>query len=110
MTLSEFRRLLEIWGSDPQRWPTGDRERAIALLGDSPEARQLNDEARKLDRALDALPLPIDVQASARWLKGAVLARGQARSWRWLPWRSCWVGSFPSQEIPTAARMMSLRC
>ena len=93
MTLSEFRRLLEIWGSDPQRWPTGDRERAIALLGDSPEARQLNDEARKLDRALDALPLPIDVQASARWLKGAVLARAARlpektglRDWLGLYW------------------------
>ena len=75
MTLSEFRRLIEIWGSDPQRWPAGDGERAIALLGDSLEARRLKDEATGLDRALDALPLPIDLERSARRLKGAILAR-----------------------------------
>jgi len=75
MTNSEFRRLLEIWGSNPQRWPTGDRERAIALLVGSPEARKLIEEARQLDRALDGLPLRIDPEQSARRLRGVILAR-----------------------------------
>src|SRR5262249_58811444 len=75
MTISEFQRLLEIWGGSPQRWPPEDREQAMALLGESAQARQLQEEARKLDRALDALPPAIDLDESARRLKGAILSR-----------------------------------
>jgi hypothetical protein len=69
MTLSEFQRLLNTWGSDLQRWPEGERERAAALLRDSAAARELRAEEQQLDRALDAQPLPIGPEPSARALR-----------------------------------------
>ena len=69
MTLSEFQRLLNTWGSDLQRWPDGERERAAALLRDSAAARELRAEEQLLDRALDAQPLPIEQEPSARALR-----------------------------------------
>src|SRR5260370_8179505 len=69
MTLSEFQRLLNTWGSDLQRWPAGERERAAALLRGSAAARELSAEEQQLDHALDAQPLPIEPEASARALR-----------------------------------------
>ena len=69
MTLSEFQRLLNTWGSDLQRWPEGERERAAALLRDSAAARELSAEEQQLDRALDAQPLAIEQEPSARALR-----------------------------------------
>lgn len=66
MTLSEFQRLLNIWGSNLQRWPEGERERAAALLRESAAARELSAEEQQLDRALDAQPLPLQEESSAR--------------------------------------------
>jgi hypothetical protein len=65
MTLSEFQRLLNTWGSDLRRWPEGERDRAAALLRDSAAARELTAEEQQLDRALDAQPLALR-EASAR--------------------------------------------
>jgi hypothetical protein len=69
MTLSEFQRLLNTWGSDLRRWPEGERERAAALLRDSAAARELSAEEQQLDHALDAQPLTIEPEASARALR-----------------------------------------
>jgi hypothetical protein len=69
MTLSEFQRLLNIWGSDLKRWPEGERDRAAVLLRDSAAARELSAEEQRLDRALDAQPLPIEPEPSARALR-----------------------------------------
>ncbi len=69
MTLSEFQRLLNTWGSDLRRWPEGEREQAAALLRDSAAARELSAEEQQLDRALDAQPLPIKQEPSARALR-----------------------------------------
>ncbi len=72
MTLSEFQRLLNTWGSDLQRWPAGERERAAALLRGSAAARELSAEEQQLDHALDAQPLPIEPEASARALRRVI--------------------------------------
>src|SRR5260370_14513833 len=72
MTLSEFQRLLNAWGSDLQRWPAGERERAAALLRGSAAARELSAEEQQLDHALDAQPLPIEPEASARALRRVI--------------------------------------
>jgi hypothetical protein len=72
MTLSQFQRLLNTWGSDLQRWPEGERERAAALLRDSAAARELRAEEQQLDRALDAQPLPIALELRTRALRRAL--------------------------------------
>jgi hypothetical protein len=74
MTLSEFQRLLDTWGSNPLRWPEGQRERAAALLRESPAARELRAEAQRLDRALDAQPMPIE-QSSIRAVRAALRSK-----------------------------------
>lgn len=55
MTLARFEQILDVHGSTPEKWPVHESEAALALAGDSRIARELWDEARRLDQALDAL-------------------------------------------------------
>lgn len=54
MMIWRFRRLIEAHGGDPEHWPAERRAAAEALLRQSRRARDLLDEARQLDAALDA--------------------------------------------------------
>jgi hypothetical protein len=58
MTLAEFERLLEVYGSDRTRWPVEARASAGQLVARDRAARRLLAEAEALDRALERAPLP----------------------------------------------------
>jgi hypothetical protein len=58
MTLPEFERLLEIYGSDRTRWPVEARASAGQLTARDPTACRLLLEAEALDRILERAPLP----------------------------------------------------
>jgi len=61
MTVEQLAVLLEIYGSDPRRWPQADRAAAEALILKSPEAQELHARAQALDNLLDTVtPLPAD--------------------------------------------------
>lgn len=52
MTFIRFRKLVEAYGADFQRWPEQERNEAHALLVVSPEAAQLLKEARVVDAGI----------------------------------------------------------
>jgi hypothetical protein len=56
--------LLDAYGADPSRWPTADQAGAQARLANAPAEAQV--EARRLDRALAALPAPPAPDAALR--------------------------------------------
>jgi hypothetical protein len=58
MTMAEFERLLDVYGSDRTRWPIEARAGAGQLVARERAARRLLAEAEALDRALDRAPLP----------------------------------------------------
>ncbi|HZT47114.1 MAG TPA: hypothetical protein VFA64_04005 [Hyphomicrobiaceae bacterium] len=58
MTMAEFERLLDVYGSDRTRWPAEARAGAGQLVARDRAARRLLAEAEALDRALDRAPLP----------------------------------------------------
>ena len=58
MTLGEFERLLEVYGSDRTRWPVEARASAAQLAARDPAACRLLIEAEALDRILERAPLP----------------------------------------------------
>jgi hypothetical protein len=58
MTLPEFERLLDVYGSDRTRWPVEARASAAQLAARDPAACQLLVEAEALDRVLERAPLP----------------------------------------------------
>jgi hypothetical protein len=58
MTLADFERLLEVYGSDRTRWPVEARSGAGQLVARDKAARRLLAEAECLDRALERAPLP----------------------------------------------------
>jgi hypothetical protein len=92
MTRQQFERLLETYGADTARWPTGPRAAARALLARDPAARAALEAAQRLDALLDRYAAPAapgsaerivaslrelppqqaDLPATAGW--GAVLA------------------------------------
>jgi hypothetical protein len=58
MTIAEFERLLDVYGSDRARWPVEARAGAGQLVARDKAARRLLAEAEALDRALETAPLP----------------------------------------------------
>lgn len=56
MDMQRLEVLLDAYGADPARWPAAERAAALALLAADPAARAGLEQARQLDRALDALP------------------------------------------------------
>jgi len=73
MTLARLQCLLDVWGSDPNRWPAKERAYRERMLAD-PVARALLDEAHALDGALyrseSAARASVDDQAVGRVLAG----------------------------------------
>ena len=65
MTIAEFERLLDVYGSDRTRWPVEARAGAGHLVGRDRAARRLLAEAEALDRALEQAPLPTLAQEAA---------------------------------------------
>jgi len=58
MTLTEFERLLDVYGGDRTRWPTEARAAAAHLVARDADARRVLAEADALDRVLERAPLP----------------------------------------------------
>ena len=58
MTLTEFERLLDVYGGDRTRWPTEARAAAAHLVARDADAQRLLAEAEALDRVLERAPLP----------------------------------------------------
>jgi len=73
MTLEEFKRLAETWGGDMARWPEASRAAAEALA-QTADARQILEDARQLDRLIDAAAPEISEDRVSRAI-GAVTIR-----------------------------------
>jgi hypothetical protein len=58
MTLTEFERLLDVYGGDRTRWPMEARAAAAHLVARHADAQRLLGEAEALDRVLERAPLP----------------------------------------------------
>jgi len=58
MTIADFARLLDVYGSDRTRWPVEARAGAGQLVGRDKAARRLLAEAEALDKTLERAPLP----------------------------------------------------
>jgi len=87
MSLERLRVILEAYGAQTDRWPTAEREPALALLAASSEARALRDEAARIDAALDLLSaaeMPGDLLS--RVLADAPGAGARRRTRHW--WRA----------------------
>jgi hypothetical protein len=65
MTIAEFERLLDVYGSDRTRWPVEARASAGHLVARDRAARRLLAETEALDRALERAPLPTLAQEAA---------------------------------------------
>jgi hypothetical protein len=65
MTIAEFERLLDVYGSDRSRWPAEARAGAGHLVARDGAARRLLAEAEALDRVLERAPLPTLAQEAA---------------------------------------------
>jgi hypothetical protein len=73
---ARFRKLVDSYGADLQRWPLELRDKARALMDASSEARELLAAAKRLDAAIDA-----DAREdAARWQTHRTLALGRLRS------------------------------
>jgi hypothetical protein len=79
MTLPEFERLLEVYGSDRSRWPVAARASAGQLVARLATARRLLAEAECLDRVLERAPMPTLAREAALAERILVAARRSPR-------------------------------
>jgi hypothetical protein len=56
MTLARLGELLDAYGADPERWPSAEREAALALLAQSAQARHRREASAQLDGVLNLAP------------------------------------------------------
>lgn len=56
MTVTEFSRLLEVYGADLRRWPSSVREAGLALAASEPAAQAVLTEEKALDAILAEAP------------------------------------------------------
>lgn len=103
MTIAEFERLLDVYGSDRSRWPVEARAGAGQLVARDKAARRLLAEAEALDRALERAPLPSLAEEAA--LAERILAAAR-RSPRMVP--PTGAPSMPERE-PVARNVVRLR-
>lgn len=68
MTLEEFTKIVAIYGSDTEAWPTVVRDDCKALIADSSEARTLIEQQRELDRLMNQIAAPEFPDLEARVL------------------------------------------
>lgn len=72
MTIDRLGRLLEAYGGDFARWPAEARGEAQALLSASAEAREMLEDALRLDEALAVVRPPRPDAAVAARLRGLI--------------------------------------
>ena len=104
MKLGRFSAILEAYGADPNRWPSGEREDALALTKSSVPAARALAEARILDSVLLQQALPDIAQETERFtLLHLAIVSGARR--RTITWFGRWFGIdlAPSQLWPSVA-------
>ena len=79
MTIADFERLLDVYGSDRTRWPVEARASAGQLVARDKAARRLLAEAEALDRTLERAPLPSLAEEAALADRILVAARRSPR-------------------------------
>ncbi len=79
MRMDRFRELLDAYGAEPGRWPSGERAAAEALLAEKPEARDLRGRTAKLDAMLDRAAPLAPPMIDAEVLIERVLANSQSQ-------------------------------
>ena len=75
LSMQRFEQLIDAYGTDPQRWPPGERQAALQLVESLPDAARLMQETVWLDEALDHYDVPAFDQLSARILAQPLPAR-----------------------------------
>ena len=73
MTLEQFKKLVECFGSDLRSWPDSEREEGAAMLMQTPEARAFWREAQ----ALDHLLLESAPEQAEPWMVDVIVERAQ---------------------------------
>jgi hypothetical protein len=104
MEMTRLREIIEAYGAEPARWPVGERAPAQALLRRSAEARAMQDDARRLDRALDLMPRIGPSPA----LAGRILAAAPASRGAWSLLRIVWPFEGPWRPVAAWASAAAL--
>ena len=110
MSPERFRRLVETYGAEVERWPEAERPAAWALLALSAEAKEAWREAAPLDEALRTVTPPPPSDALAARLSDLPLRSDKAkpnspRRWRWIAYR--WL-AWPVAVAATAMLFFAL--
>ena len=106
MTLTEFERLLEVYGSDRTRWPVAARASAGQLVTRLPAARRLLAEAEAVDRVLERAPMTSLAREAA--LAERIIAAAR-RSPRMVAKSAATRPSTDAEELPDQPRGLTPR-
>ncbi|MFT4066503.1 hypothetical protein [Paraburkholderia sp.] len=105
MTSDEFNRMVQTWGSRPERWPAAHREAALRCADAlDPAGRALLDRQRLLDALLDTVGSP-EVNPELRARVMATIPPERASVVRRHPWWSG-AGLVGAATIGVAAGML----
>src|SRR5215470_9288428 len=105
MTIADFERLLDVYGSDRTRWPVEARACAGQLVARDKAALRLLAEAEALDKTLERAPLPSLAAEAALADRIVTAAR---RSPRMVPARKATLADGHSRAAANVVRLRGL--
>jgi hypothetical protein len=101
MDLSRFKMILDAYGSDPDHWPTDEKQQALTLLSKSSKAKELQQIASKLDLLLDTFHVPEpSPELMAKILMQTPSSYSQSNRTYWLSW-------FPFEQLWQPATVLA---
>lgn len=86
MTLAEFRKIIESYGSSSERWPLGLRKECENFIADNSEARELINRQHELEMLMDQIVVPEFPGLEARILDQQLPARKLVPLDQFLEW------------------------
>jgi hypothetical protein len=82
MTIDRLQTILDAYGAAPARWPEAEREAALALIAQSPEARAAVAAASTLDASIGAYDNPAEHAINPLKLVATITAHSQEQAQR----------------------------
>ena len=86
MTIAEFIRIVETYGSKSSRWPMSARDDCLAFLESSPKARTLTDQHEELEKLMNQIVAPVFPTLESRILRQSLPEQRKSNFDQLLEW------------------------
>ena len=86
MTIEEFTRIVETYGSQSSRWPMSVRDDCLGFLANNAEAQDLANQHEELEKLMNQIAAPVFPELESRILSQSLPEQGRSTIDQLLEW------------------------